>query len=220
MIAEIVGPAGAGKSTITMALSQRNPAIRCDYRLRWRQFIPIFCCKIILSLPVYLRKYRDKGHVLWLALRRMAYLERLHSVLSRHRSNNDTVFLLDQGPVHRLAHLHEFGFNGIRNQSLELWWTRMLDDWASTLDLIFWVDAQDEVLLERILTRSKWHRVKDLSEQEAREFLAIYREAYRGVISGLTSDGGPKVLSFSTDQESLDQIVNKILNVLDPGYGE
>jgi thymidylate kinase len=147
----------------------------------------------------------------------MVYLEKLHRVLSN--SDGATVLLLDQGPVFWLAYLHAFGFEGIRDQSLTLWWTRMIADWASVLDVILWVDAQDAVLLERIRNRSKWHRVQDMSEQEAYELLARYRKAYRQVISRLTSGGGPRVHSFFTDQEPLEQIVDKILNELRPGRG-
>lgn len=217
MIVEIAGMAGAGKSTVALALPQRDPAIRSDFRLRWRYVLPAFYARVVLTLPAYLSRYRSKGQVLWPALRQMVYLEKLHHVLSK--SDGATVLLLDQGPVFWLAYLYAFGFEGIRDQSLALWWTRMIADWASVLDVIFWVDAQDAVLLERIRNRSKWHRVQDMSEQEARELLARYREAYRQVISGLTSDGGPRVHCFFTDQEPLDQIVDKILNELKPGRG-
>ena len=218
MITEIVGPAGAGKSTIAMALLQHNPAILGKPHLRWIKYYPAFYSKVVQSLPIYLRQYRGRGQVLRQTLGHMVYLEKLQRLL-KYQSSDDTIFFLDQGPVFRLARLHMSDF-AFRDQSFESWWTRMLNAWACTLDAIFWVDAQDEVLLERILTRSKWHEIKDLPKQQAREFLTSYRKAYQKVISGLTSDDGPEVLFFSTDHEPLEQITTRILNTLDPGHRE
>lgn len=221
MIAEIVGLAGAGKSTIAQNLSQRNPAIRCSFSLRPIQFIPAFLGRAILSLPGYLWRYRSGKQASWEALMVMVYLERLYRILSRYGSDDSTVFLLDQGPVFLLTYLHDFGFQGVRDQKLEAWWMRMLDSWAPILNVIFWIDAPDAVLLERIHHRGgTWHRVEDMSEQETHEFFARYRRTYRQVISRLTSDGSPKVLRFSTDEEPLDQVVNEIMDTLEPGWSE
>lgn len=145
MIAEIVGPAGAGKSTITQILSQRSPAIRGGFCLRRIQFMPTFLGRAILSLPRYLHRPGGERQVSWEVLMVMVYLEKLHRVLSRYRSNDSTIFFLDQGPVYSLVYLREFGFEDVGDQKLELWWEHMLNIWASTLDIIFWLDAQDTV---------------------------------------------------------------------------
>ena len=215
MITEIVGLAGAGKSTISQTLSQRDPAISCGFHLQPMQFMPAFLVRAVLSLPGYLHRHRNGNQISWEALRVMVYLEKLHRVLSRHKSNDPTIFFLDQGPVYCLAYLREFGFEGVRDQNLELWWMHMLSEWASTLDVIFWIDAQDTVLLERIHQRSGWHRVKDMSEQQACEFLARYRGAYWQVISRFISEGNPRVLSFSTDAESANRIACGIADILE-----
>jgi adenylate kinase family enzyme len=217
MITEIVGLAGAGKSTISQTLSQRDPAVWCSFHLQPMQFIPAFLVRAGLSLPSYLRRCRDGNQISWEALMVMVYLEKLHRALSRYKANDSTILFLDQGPVYCLAYLREFGFEGVRDQNLELWWMHMLSEWASTLDVIFWIDAQDTVLLERIHHRSRWHRVKDMSEQKARQFLARYRGTYRQVVSRLTSEGGPRVFRFFTDEEPVDQIVDEIVGVLEPG---
>jgi shikimate kinase len=219
MIAEIVGLAGAGKSTISQTLSQRNPAVSCGFHLQPVQFIPAFLVRAILSFPSYLYRYRNGNQLSWTALRVMVYLEELHRVLSRFKWDDSKIFFLDQGPVYCLAYLRVFGFEGIRDQNLELWWEQMLRKWVSILDVIFWIDARDAVLLERIQRRSAWHRVKDMSEQKAREFLARYREVYWHIISRLTFEGGPKGIGFLTDMESVDQIVNKIVDVLESREG-
>lgn len=219
MIAEIVGPAGAGKTTIARALSQRNSAIRCDFDIRFRQFLPAFCARAASLLPAKLLRYRKIDSAYWSALLRLAYLDKLYSVLSRHNSIDGEIFFLDQAPVYWLTYLWEFGSAGHKDQSLDQWWIRSLRDWAAILDVIIWVDARDEILLQRICDRQKWHGVKNLSEKEAREFLVRHRKAYWHVISMLTSDGGPRVLSFSTDQEPSDWIEERILDVLGVGSG-
>jgi thymidylate kinase len=87
----------------------------------------------------------------------------------------------------------------------------MLKQWAVTLDMLIWLDAPVTILLERIHARNHWHIAKDKSEQEAYEFLARSRTSYKQIISALTANGGPRVLRFDTDQDSLDKIVDKVL---------
>lgn len=217
MISEIAGPSGAGKTTIALALSQSNLAIQTDPKIRFREFLPGFYGRAALSLPAYLFRFREFGPMFWQLLLRMAYLGRLHRVLSNIKSTDGSIICMDQGPVFRLTYLHENGIADLGYQNLQRKWQLMLDEWASMLDVVFWVDAPDAVLLERIRTRDKWHRVQGWSDDQGAKFLLSYREGYRQVIEKLTAEGGPKVIAFSTDREPVDQIVDKILDVLDAG---
>jgi thymidylate kinase len=141
----------------------------------------------------------------------MAILKGWHHALGRRASNNSSVTILDQGPIFMLAWLYEFGPESLKNKSVERWWDSMYKQWASTLDMVIWLDAPDTILVERIHARSKWHLVKGESEQEATEFLARSRTCYEQTIGKLTANSGPEPLRFDTDQESLDQIVDKVL---------
>ena len=162
-------------------------------------------------LPTFLRQTQHGRRFAWHESKMMVYLTGWHQVLRRQTLNHGTVFILDQGPVFQLAQLHGFGPENINSERFEEWWASVLDQWASTLDMVIWLDAPDAVLLERIHTRSKWHLVKNESEQEAREFLARYRASFEQMISALTADGGPRVLRFDTQQESMDRVVDNLL---------
>jgi len=196
MIAEIVGPAGAGKTTILHALAQRSSAIGDSYALPLRQIIPSFLWHTVQSLPSHIPGRRNKQRLSQDSLMTMAYLERLRRIISRSNTHESEVIFFDQGPLYSLTYLRGFGFEGIRSQSLDQWWEKM------------------HVLLSRINIRRKWHRAREMSRPEAREFLARYRRTYEQVIDGITSQGHTRVIRLHTDQESIEQVVSRILDVL------
>jgi len=213
MIAEIVGPAGAGKSTITSALSGYLP-IQLDHSLRWRELVPLYYPRVLSSLPLYLCKYRNKGNSFWPAVRRMAYFDKLCSKLIRKQQSKSLVCLLDQGPIYHLAHIIRFYSAVVDDQAFERWWAHAFSVCATTIDYIFWVDAPDDVLLKRIHTRNKQHRVRECSELEARKFLDSYRETYMQVIQRMTTSGSPRIIHYATDTVPLKSIVNDMLCTL------
>jgi len=215
MIAEIVGPAGAGKTTILHALAQRSSAIGDSYALPLRQIIPSFLWHTVQSLPSHIPGRRNKQRLSQDSLMTMAYLERLRRIISRSNTHESEVIFFDQGPLYSLTYLRGFGFEGIRSQSLDQWWEKMLLSWSTLIDIVFWLDADDDVLLSRINIRRKWHRAREMSRPEAREFLARYRRTYEQVIDGITSQGHTRVIRLHTDQESIEQVVSRILDVLD-----
>jgi len=81
--------------------------------------------------------------------------------------------------------------------------------------MVIWLDAQDEILLERVHARDRGHPLKAISGKEANEFLTRYRTSYVRIISALRGNRGPRLLRFDTGQESLSQIVDKVLAAFD-----
>jgi thymidylate kinase len=220
LVVEIVGPAGAGKTTLLLALRQREEKIQAVFHLRRLRFMPFLVSNAFLLLPTILRQYRDRKRFTWREIRMMVRLKAMHHVLGRPVSNNGAVTIVDQGPVYTLARLHEFGFERSKSQSLGGWWDNSLNQWATTLDAIIWLDAPDAILVERIYARDKWHSVKRQSEHEAYTFLARFRTSYGQVIAQLAASGGPKVLCFNTGQEALDQIAGQVLAAFHPEHRE
>ncbi len=216
MIAEIVGVAGTGKSTIAQVVAQRSLAIQTDYRVRWRYVLPAYYARAAWILPTRLVRYRGKGKVLCSALRWMIYLEKLHDALSR--LDKDGRILLDQGPVFWLTYLHAFGSDGIRDEWFTRWWDRCVSDWSSMLDIIFFLDGDDTALIRRVRNRNKIHRIQNLSDEEACAFLACYREEYGRTIAKLTAGEGPRVHYLLTDRESPDKVADQILIKLLAGH--
>ena len=215
LIVELVGPAGAGKTTLAQALNQcsRNTLISIPPYFRRIEHIPFFARNTLLLSPTLLHLYFTKDGR-WLTPKEMAWMVTLkgwHRALGRQASHNGTITLLDQGPVFMLAWLYGFGPKNLRGQSAKKWWSSTSKQWADTLDMVIELDTSDTILLERIRTRGKWHSVKGQSEAEVFEFLAHWRAAYEQVLSALTADGrGPKVFHFDSARQSLDEIVNRV----------
>jgi shikimate kinase len=212
MIAELVGLAGSGKSTIATTISQQNSTIETGYLLRWRYVLPSYYLKAVLTIPAYLSHYRGRGGMLLKTLKWMTYIESLRHSLSRIPP--DKTILLDQGPVHWFTFLNGFAPGCIQDEWLMRWWQPSLRTWTSTLDMIFYLHCDDSVLIDRIRSRNKMHRIKNMSDQDAREFIGRYRRAYQDVISRLTVRNGPRVYHLFTDQERPEQIVARIISEL------
>lgn len=210
-VIEIVGPAGAGKTTLTSALKQGSQAIKGSVRLRQLQYTPLFVQNALLALPTVLQKPQDKRWFTQQELRLMVYLKVLHQVVERETRAGSAAIVLDQGPVYKLAELHGFDVSLRLRPLFAHWWERMLHQWAATLTVIVRLDADDAILVKRIQTRGKWHQLKAESEERAGQRLTQYRAAFDQVITKLTANGGPQVFRFATDQEALEQIVAQVL---------
>lgn len=217
LVVEVAGLAGAGKTTLALALHQSAEHFMVGIHLRRAGYLPFVASITRFFLPVFLRQYR---HTRWFTreeMRSMIYLKAWHHAVSRQRSLEGTVAILDHGPIYRLAWLHEFGPEIVRSRRFAEWSDGVLEQWAASLDLVVWLDAPDAILVERIAARDRWHVVKEKSEQETYQFLARYRASYDQVLSRLTAIGGPKVLRVDTYQESLDQTLQNVLQCIVPG---
>ncbi len=215
LVVEIAGPAGAGKTTLLRALSQRNDNIVAGVPLSRITYLPFFVSNTTFLLTAFLRQWRNSRWFSWSELRAMVYLKAWLHVLSRPGSGQNAITLLDHGPLFRLAWLHAFGPELVRSRRFEQWSDSLLSRWAARLDLVVWLDAPDAILVERIEDRNRWHLVKGKPEQEAYRFLARCRASFEYVISKVAAHGGPKVLRFDTERETLDHIVEKVLAACD-----
>lgn len=215
LIVEIIGPAGAGKTTLSRALSQRDEKVRvaADLELRKMKHVLIFVSNAPYLLPVFLHRFRHSRWFTWDEIKAIVYLKGWLRVLRRPAANNGTTILLDHGPIFKLATLNAFGPEGLKSERFEKWWHNMFEQWASTLDLVIWLDTSNTNLAERINTRSQRHAVKGKSEQEASKFLACYRTSYEQIMAKLTAYGGPTPLQFDTTHASIEQIVDQVLDI-------
>ena len=215
-IVELVGLAGAGKSTIAGALDQCSHQILLaepPYSRRIRD-IPFFAWNTFLLLPTLVHLWCTNQGSRWLSRQEIASMVILlgwHRRLRRSSSNRCQVIVLDQGPICSLMLLQLFGPETLRSAGAKKWWNRVCRRWADTLDTMIWLDAPTATLIERVRAREKWHGVKDKSEAEAFEYLERYREAYRRVIACLAVNDDLQILKFDTAQESLDGVVDQIL---------
>lgn len=223
VVAEIVGPAGAGKSTLTQVLRQRDGTMRTGLSV-WGLPPMLLCLNAVLSLPRFIGLYRSRGRIRRHEVKLIVRLSALHQLLGRESSKNYRTLLLDEGTIFALVKLLAFSDSGKsngngngRSNPLDAWTQSLLNRWARRLDAVIWLDAPDEVLAERIRSRGKAHRVKDKTDQEIYDFLARYRDSYERVISELTARHGLKVIRFSTEHYSLEEMADQILAGMQEG---
>ena len=219
-ILEIVGLAGSGKKTILRSLTQRNERYRqSQFIFNTIEYIPSLLDIAPLLLRIRLLKFRDKNsrRLAWHEIKFLLYLRTVLITLQRKTSHNELI-VLNHNIVFIITSLHAFVLDAIKNRDLEKWWDNMLRETALLLDMVICLDAPDEVLLDRINKRKTWHRIKGLSEKEAQELLSSYRTSYEYVISRLIAiNGRLKVIRFNTHEDSLEQIVDKIIAVFNRG---
>lgn len=212
-VVELIGLAGAGKTTVWRALGEQNKNIGLgpDLELRKVQHIPIFISHAAFLLPVLLRGFRTGRWFAWDEIKAMVYLRAWPRVLGQQSSHGYTTVLLDHGPVFKLATLNAFGPERLRSRGLDTWWRGMYERWAFTLDMVIWLDAPEAVLVERINSRSQRHAVKGWSDREAYDFLARYRRSYEQIMAELNARDGPTLLHFDTSRLSIEEIAAEVL---------
>jgi shikimate kinase len=213
---ELVGPAGAGKTTLSRTLSHRIPTIQIgsEIELRKWKYVPIFLRNAISLLPVFLRQLRYGQWFTWDEIKALVYLQGWSKVLRQEVAASDTAILLDHGPVFKLATLQEFGPEKLKTDGLDAWWNNIFKQWSATLDIVIWLDAPDPVLEKRINSRDQRHLVKGKTKSQVSHFLARYRTSYDRTLARLKTDRGPLLLRFDTSQTSIEQVADKILSAI------
>ncbi|MEZ4656458.1 MAG: hypothetical protein R2911_02695 [Caldilineaceae bacterium] len=144
---------------------------------------------------------------------RLFYLTGMSQVFARMTRNGESL-LIDQGPIFEMATLRAFGPERLLAPQHDSWWTTRYQQWAATLDLIVWLEAPAEILMERIRSREKWHAVKDGSLADMQDYLQRYQTAYEHVVSQLTAQHSIAVLTFDTSTISTAAITSEILDQL------
>ena len=105
-VVELVGTAGAGKTSLLEALANSGVTIRAGFRLRkhWH-VLPAFAL-----VPTFVALHRPFRGVLWKEMKRITYLATLRHRLQEQRKGSRPV-VLDEGPVYMLARLRVLGGN-------------------------------------------------------------------------------------------------------------
>lgn len=211
---EIVGLAGAGKTTLIRTLCQQNQKVQEGIRLHKMRTIPFLVSNTLFLLPTFLSHYRHTRWFTWSEVRSMNYLKAWHHALTRQSRRNDFVVVFDHGPIFRLALLREFGPEITRSQLFEQWWDSVLNEWMNTLDILVWLEAPFAILLERAQRRGHWYLSSGISVQEGYKFLRRYQRAYEQIMARLQTNRRLTFLHFDTGQKSPTQIANEVLVAL------
>jgi adenylate kinase family enzyme len=217
-IVEVVGPAGAGKTTFCQMLDCSNQTIRLENfpDVRKAADAPFFISNCLNLIPNLLRLYRPNSrHLTRREFAWMAILNGWPAILRKESNDGNKIIILDQGPVYLLAEMRLFGPEYLRQKAAEGLWQNLFKRWRDTLYLVVWLDAANEVLFNRINTRQQEHIVKSQPAAVVYEFLGRYRAEYKSILSILgTKKSGFKVLQFDTEQQRPQDIMRRFLSEL------
>lgn len=214
LVAEIAGPSGAGKSTLSHVLNSNGEAVRAGITV-WGLPAPSLIAGALLSVPdlltVSFERRALRSDELKQVIRLTAFRRLLAGNIKRNKGRSLDALFMDEGVVFALAKLRADIGTGFTNKGLERWEKKMLDRWSRILDAVIWLDAPDNILIERIRNREKEHRMKNEPDRRISEFLMRYREAYEFVISELTRRSNIQVLRFDTENCDSAKLAEEIL---------
>ena len=221
LVVELVGPAAAGKSSLIRALTQSNERFTVGVAPRRRRIGDVlhFVSNALSLLPMFLGQYRKDRWFTWEEIKDLVFLKGWHHAFRRQAANG-SITLVENSPIFKLTRLHAFGPENMRGQSFDRWWASMLKQWGNTVGMVIWLDAPDEILIERVHARGRWHRIMGMSGKEANEFLARYRQSYERIIPAFTANCGARLIRLDTHRESLGQMRDKVLAAYDLGNGQ
>ena len=203
-IAEIVGPAGAGKSTVFDLLLAGGHAVRAPRLGRTRRG-PLLARHAVGALGTVVR-HRALRSMTLERLLAMAYVQALPAAIRSHgHPGNQLPVLLDQGPVYFLS--RPFA----TTPQLAHWRERWLSVWRERLDVVVSLDAPDDVLAERIRTRPKEHALKQSPDEVAHSTLRAARAAYEDALVRLCENGCVQLLRFDTSAATPEVIAAEVL---------
>ncbi len=212
---EMVGIGGAGKSTLLRALNRGDPRIRKSEPPGKLGYIPALATLFFFWLPVYLRKYRGTRWFTWDEMRNICYLDVRLNHIRRQLRSSDVILALDPGSVYWLSSLREFGPEFAKDPLFLRWWDARLQEWSAALDMIVWIEAPNELLLQRVLARDEVHEAREQPAGTALEYFERYRLWYSRMVPEMASRGHARLFHFRSDELTTEQMVSEVLRTVD-----
>lgn len=199
-----------------MLCEQQSELFQPGVRLRLKSIrhFPYCLRHGLFLIPKLLHSIRLSRFLTREEMKKIAYVEGWHRVLTQQDTDTNAVVVLDQGPVFYLATLYGFGPDWLRGEDFERWWSGVFDQWSTILQAVVCLHAPFDILRERIESRETHHIIKESSEREMREFLACYRNAYEHVLCQLRARGELKVVHVSTARNSMSAVMMQVSDAL------
>ena len=213
-IIEIAGLGGTGKSTLFRFLQRKNKEIKI-FALPKTWFVWSLTKRSPLWLPFWLQNHRAAGGFTREQLISLGCLDAWLPYIRQSISTNQNIAVLDPGSVYWLTKLRGFGLKTMGQSLYQSWWESKFKQWSSALDVIIWLDAPEELCLQRILARKEWHHAKYMEANDVLERFRGLRKSYEQIINRMASKGSKKIFYFRTDQVSTDQIIDQIISEVD-----
>lgn len=192
MIVELVGPAGAGKSTLAQNVHRADSSVHVGLSL-WGLPRRRLIAGAIGLIPTIVGAAARKRRLRWREIAQMIRLDALRRVLRRTKARKRGIILLDEGPVFGISWL-DLAFAKRGAMAPEKWRRRSLRKWAGLLDTVILLDAQDATLAGRIRTRAKRHRMMNGTDRAIQRFANDFREAFEKVVTELAESDQARVV--------------------------
>jgi broad-specificity NMP kinase len=209
-VIELVGPAGVGKTTLSLRLQTTGHARRGTM---WFVPRPALLRSAIRQIPTALTLYRQTGRFLWSEIKHLIRLDALHTAVRTTHRNGTALIALDEGPVYTLSWLQVIGHRRFCDGPPLAFLQRTLERWVPQLDAVIVLDAPDPIITSRIREREKPHLVKDRSSAEIAAFLAAYRRATERVLADLHAAGGPPVVRIDCSDDT-NRLTERVLEAV------
>lgn len=215
LLIEIIGLAGSGKTTLTRLLSQKNPNFQIGLHLSKIKAYSHLINPSILFLPTFVTSDWGDRWFDWRETKAIMFMYAWQRQLKRYIPQNIDVVLFDHGPIYWLTRLRAMGPEFTKSRPFERWWENQLLLWAMLLDCVIWLDAPDEILINRIQSREQDHIVKAESVGNIYKFLSGFRSAFDQSTNLVTTQKKTKIFSFYTDIMTPEQIADDVQAIVD-----
>jgi shikimate kinase len=213
-VIELIGPAGAGKTSLLRAVAGLAPGVRTGLRLDRVRALPVVAWHAIALTPASLDMLFADPRWLWAGLRHLWRLRAFPSLLERARGSGHQTILLDEGPVFSLGRLSVFQRAHEGSGWLARAWNAEVARWRESLTGVVLLDADNDVLAHRIRNRTKPHPVKNGSDRQIFAFLDGYRAAYRDIATRLHANGRVHVVELETTTRPFEEVAADIVTAM------
>jgi len=183
VIGELIGVAGSGKSTVATLLAARTFDV--SSHLSWKQDIPLCLRVLVHRLPEVISQAAKRVPLRYLAI--MLNIEVTLRLLARHRESpvlDCGHVILDLGPFLQLATLRHAYLPHAPTLASSAWLSELMVRSQQMIDRVFWLDADDGTLMNRVHGREQIHAMKGRPEGAFERFYAEYRQEFAHLLTG------------------------------------
>ena len=212
ILIELCGLAGSGKSTTFNSLKIKRENLQFGYPISISRHALFMLLAVICTAKIFIfsgfqgRFWKRYKCIIWLKTMEIALRNR-QEVVSKN-------IIVEQGPIFLQAFLLGFGSNWAPKKCLRLWVDRSLLNWARYFKSVIYLNLSNDMIISRVRTRRKDHRLKDKSDKELQDFIEAYREVYAKILT-VYEKSGVEVLKIDSGLCSIEEVAEKSCCIID-----
>lgn len=204
MAIEIIGVAGAGKSSIVQSLTLSNN-LKSEHQKSRKRFLNELIDSVISICAALVFAPMNRHWIL--NFRSIYWLEKFSF------SPKAQFALYDQGPVFHLAFLNSVGSDYKPNRLLRFYIRLVIPKIAERIGSIILLQVSLGEAYMRCKSREKLHSLQTRSPESAERFLLEFEKSYRFLCEEFGRQG-VSVDSVVTDGQTLDETIGKVEELL------